>query len=174
MSVNALYRGYKGSSTTADATTIANGIKTEIMPMYPIQVTAWGGVITTTITINPLQVRGNFRPTAGAAGGEVVGATASGIDTAGGSISLSTALGVAGRAFVHDVVQAAPSSTPEISVGGGLLVKPGQSFTLEAFGTAPAAGACAFWVEYVEFPRPGNLSATATVTGGGRGTLIDL
>jgi hypothetical protein len=172
--VNSLIRNPKFLSTTAEATTIANGIKMEIMPTWPIQVLKWGGVVTTAITTNPLQVRCNFRPTAGSATGEVQGATASGVDTAGGQISLSTALGVAGRAFEHVVSQAPISASSFGGVTSGLVVLPGQSVTLEAFGTAPGAGAVAYSLEYVELPVPGGVSATATVSGGSRGTLIKL
>jgi hypothetical protein len=166
--------GLKALSTTADATTVANGIKIELMVTKPIQVIRWGGTVVTTITTNPLLARLNFRPTAGSASGEVVGLTTAGVDVAGGSVSLSTALGVAGRAWEHEIIQAAPSVTPAISAGGGLVVLPGQSVSLEAFGTAPAAGAIAYFIEYIEFPFPGELVATGTVAGGGRGTLIKI
>lgn len=119
---------------SAAATSIAStGDKFTFTPTKPVDVVRWGFIADVAVTGSPV-IAMDKRPTAGSDTGRVDGATASGVDTAGGSISPGAIS--QGKGVYHNL-------------SGLLSVNPGEQLVAQVT-TAAGAGTGTFFVEYYE------------------------
>lgn len=126
-----LYRDFIVFTAASIATT---GDKATFTPAMPVNVVRWGVIATVAFTGAPVLTL-DKRVTAGSDTGRVNGATASGVDTAGGSLTPGTL--AAGKGAYREVNQ----------VPGPFKLAPGEEAVFEVT-TAAGAGTAFFYVEY--------------------------
>lgn len=133
-------------SLTAGISVASTGDKAVYTPSMPIRIIRWGSIwdVAPTVTAPVLEL--DFRPTAGSDTNRVAGSVASGIDTAGGTITCPAIAGAGmtqGAGVFHNV-NAGPlsASGPE-----GFVVFPGQQVVYKV-ATAATAGSGFFFMEY--------------------------
>jgi hypothetical protein len=130
-----------------DFTTAADTVY--VTPATPIKIVRWGLVVTSLLDVGAgFAAAMDFRPTAGSDTDRVNGAVASGIDTAGGTIT-TTADVAAGDGLYHELSQP-------------LEVLPGEQVVIQITDAADTAGTGLFWVEYEEEPFAAAYAGTSS------------
>ena len=144
------------------------GDKWVLTPARPINIIRWGIVADALIDVGAgMVVALDFRPTAGSDSGRVNGATSSGRDTAGGTLSTGTTDVAAGSGSYRDLVPVAASGLSATGTGeyGGFQVDPGEQAVFEVTDAADTAGSSGvLFVEYVTMPAGQGSRWTAKMT----------
>lgn len=139
-----------GTEPAGITVTTAND-KVWFAPARPINVVRWGFIIDTLLDVGSALVAHemDLQPDVGSSSNRVNGATDSdGVDTAGGSLTLSADDIAVGLGVYHDV-------SPKF------LVDPGEQIVIQC-SVAPDTGGTAFYfIEYEEEPFSGGDPATA-------------
>ena len=135
-----------GHGTVITLTTAAD--KGTFAPARPVNIVRWGIIVTTLLDVGAGAVFSlDFRPTIGSNTGRVVGSVSGGVDTAGGSITLSADVAV-GKGVYHDV------NPP-------LKVNPGEQVVVDASDAPDTGGAGYLFFEYEEEGFSGGSPAPA-------------
>ena len=133
------------TEVSGQVTFTTTGDKFEFTPGRPVNVIRWGIIANALIDVGAgMIVTMDFRPTVGSDASRVNGSVASGVDTAGGTLSTSTTDVAAGDGIYHDVVAA-----------NGFQIDPGESAVFEVTDAADTAGTGYIFVEYEELPFQG-------------------
>lgn len=147
----------QGATATVNA---ATGNKLTFAPTTPVVITRWGFIATTALDTGTITAALDFRPTVGSDTNRVDGATADGIDTAGGAMTATAAQLAVGKGVYHNVKQAATGL-----LGGAMEVVPGQEVVIDLTAETVGAGSLIPFIEYTMLPFQQGTPATTGSAG---------
>lgn len=119
--------------------------KFSFAPPMPIAIVRWGVINNSTTVVGSEVITGDLRITAGSDAGRVNGATSSGVDTQGGTLTPTAT--AAGKGNYRNLSQP-------------WIVCPGQEAVFEAT-TGATSGTGFVWFEYAKLPFQGDSALTS-------------